>query len=193
MKNKLITFIFGTLLSSCLWNMTACQKDTVTPPVVTPTPIPAPIPVPTPTTKTTDVQLYELAKGTDGFTWYKKVNTLLPKSSGTGHTEALLRTRYNAAAATKLDDKGKIVAGAAFPEGSLIVKELYANATTQTKYAILYKKADSPDADAKGWVWGYLNTDGSVVLSASAKGGACISCHSQANSIAYMLMNKYFP
>ena len=83
--------------------------------------------------------------------------------------------------------------GATFPEGSLIVKELYDNSTTLGRYAILYKKSGSSDADAKGWVWGYINADGGVAEAASKKGSSCISCHSQADNIDYMLMNKYFP
>ena len=39
----------------------------------------------------------------------------------------------------------------------------------------------------------YLEEDGKVILPASDKGSSCISCHSQAGNIDYMLMNKYFP
>lgn len=147
----------------------------------------------TPTTQTTDATLYELAKATAGFTWYKKSDGLLKKSAGSGHTQPLLRTRYNAAAATKLDGSGKVVAGASFPDGALIVKELVDSANALSLYAILYKKTGDANADAKGWVWGYINPDGSVRISATQKGSACISCHSQTGSIDYMLMNKFFP
>ena len=141
----------------------------------------------------TDQELYDLAKATSGFTWYKNSSSLLDKSSGSGHSQPFLRTRYNAVAATKLESNGKIIIGSIFPEGSLIVKELYDNSTTLGRYAILYKKSASADADANGWVWGYINADGSVAVAASQKGGSCISCHSQADNIDYMLMNKYFP
>ena len=73
------------------------------------------------------------------------------------------------------------------------VKELNDNSTTLGRYAILYKKSGSADADAKGWVWGYINADGGVAETASKKGSSCTSCHSQADNIDYMLMNKYFP
>ncbi|HSA42994.1 MAG TPA: cytochrome P460 family protein [Bacteroidales bacterium] len=141
----------------------------------------------------TDKELYEMAKATSGFTWFKHSSSLLNTSSGSGHPQAFLRTRYNAVAATMLDSSGKIMTGATFPEGSLIVKELFDNATTLGRYAMLYKNPGSSDADAKGWVWGYINADGSVAEPASNKGSACISCHSQAGNIDYMLMNKYFP
>jgi hypothetical protein len=141
----------------------------------------------------TDKELYDMAKETGGYTWFKNSSLLLNKSSGTGHPQTFIRTRYNAVAATKLDSSGKITTGALFPEGSLIVKELFDNATTLGRYAILYKKTGSVDADAKGWVWGYIDADGTVAEKASKKGSSCISCHSQPNNIDYMLMNKYFP
>jgi hypothetical protein len=143
-------------------------------------------------TKTTDQDLYDLAKATTGFVWYKKSTTLLNKSSGSAHPYPFLRTRYNDIAAKKLDANGKIIPGGSFAEGSMIVKELYENSTTIARYAILYKKAASTDADAKGWIWGYINADGKVAEPASRKGSSCISCHSQADNIDYMLMNKYF-
>lgn len=71
-----------------------------------------------------DLQLYEMAQETAGFTWYKNSDALLPKSSGSGHNYPLLRTRYNATAATQLDVDGKVSANASFPEESLVVKEL---------------------------------------------------------------------
>ncbi len=141
----------------------------------------------------TDKELYEMSKVTDGFIWFKNSGSLLNKSAGSGHPQPFLRTRYNAVAATKLDSNAKIMNGATFPEGSLIVKELYENSTSLVRYAILYKNSGSADADARGWVWGYINADGGVATAASKKGSSCISCHSQADNIDYMLMNKYFP
>ncbi|MCB0429180.1 MAG: cytochrome P460 family protein [Flavobacteriales bacterium] len=147
----------------------------------------------TDTAADTDKELYEMAKVTSGFTWFKNSSTVLSRSAGSGHQQLFLKTRYNMIAATKLDSTGKIMSGATFPEGSLIVKELFGDSTTLERYAILYKNASSADADDKGWVWGYINADGSVAESATKKGISCISCHSQTDNIDYMLMNKYFP
>jgi len=143
--------------------------------------------------ESTDKMLYDMSKSTNGFTWYKNSNALLETSSGSAHPGSFLKTRYNTVAATKLDGTGKIMEGVSFPEGSLIVKELYENSTKLIRYAILYKKSNSPDADEKGWVWGYINADGGIALAASAKGSGCKGCHSQSGNIDYMLMNKYFP
>ncbi len=172
MRNKCKTIFILSAFFVCIWTINSCKKEEEA--------------------TGTEKELYDMAKTTSGFVWFKNSSSLLGKSSGSGHPQPFLRTRYNAIAASQLDSAGKILSGAAFPEGSLIVKELHDNATTLGRYAILYKKAGSSDADAKGWVWGYINSDGSVAEASSNKGSACISCHSQADNIDYMLMNKYF-
>lgn len=141
----------------------------------------------------TDKELLDLAQATAGFTWYKNANTLLAKSNASGHSEPFLKTRFNATASTKLDAGGRPIDGTSFPDGSLVVKELYKNENTLNRYAILYKKTGHPDADEKGWVWGYINADGTVAAAAAQKGSGCKSCHSQGGNIDYILMKKYFP
>ncbi|MBK8563604.1 MAG: hypothetical protein IPN76_09715 [Saprospiraceae bacterium] len=140
----------------------------------------------------TDKMLFEMAKSTSGFTWFENSDANLPKSSGTGHSEPLLRTRYNSPAATMLDGDGRIKDGITFPDGSLIVKELLNSNGSIGRYAILYKQSDHPDADADGWVWGYIAGDGSVTEPAVNKGAGCRGCHGQAGHIDFNLMNKFF-
>ena len=137
--------------------------------------------------------LYEKAKITSNFTWYKNVDSLFKKSSGSGHGQAYFKTRFNAIAASKLTNEGKIQNNASFPEGSLIVKELYADEKSLDLYAILFKDSKNVDADAKGWLWGYIRPGGNVAVSASKKGSSCINCHSQSENIDYVLMNKFYP
>jgi hypothetical protein len=141
----------------------------------------------------TEEELLTMAKKTTGFVWFKNSDALLPKSSLSGHSEPYLRTRYNAIAATMLDGTGKVQNSIIFPDGSLIVKELYSNQTTLSKYAILFKKSGHKDADSNGWVWSILNADGSIVEPAANKGNACISCHSHEGNVNYTLMNVGFP
>lgn len=140
----------------------------------------------------TDQKLYQMALKTEGFVWYKNSSNYLDKSSGTGHSQPFLRTRYNAIAATMLNPNGTIQSGIQFPEGSVIVKELYDSNKKLERYAILYKNASNITADANGWVWGYINANATTAVSADLKGSSCISCHTQENNIDYMLMNKYF-
>lgn len=147
----------------------------------------------TDTPTTTDEELYEMALETSGFTWYKNSPALLQSSNLSGHPEAELRTRYNDAAAQMLDGNKKVMENITFPENSLIVKELYSSSTEISTYAVLYKKPGHEDADADGWVWGYLNSDGSVKSSSSNKGSGCRGCHSQNGSIDFTLMNEAFP
>jgi hypothetical protein len=140
-----------------------------------------------------DKELYDLAKSTSGFVWYKNSGALLDKSSGSGHPQPKLRTRYNSIAASQLGPDGKILPNTIFPNGSLIVKELTKSSGEIDRYAILYKQPDNEYADNNGWVWGYINSNGNVAESAENLGSACISCHSQSDNIDYMLMNKFFP
>jgi hypothetical protein len=140
-----------------------------------------------------DRQLFDMSEDTSGFVWYKHSDVLLAKSAGSGHTPPYMRTRYNGTAAAMLDSAGKVKPGSLFPTGSLIVKELIGSGSTLERYAVLYKQPGSDNADARGWVWGYINADGTVAIAAEDKGAACISCHSQADNIDYMLMNKFFP
>lgn len=173
-RNKIL--LFSTLLFAALALLNACKKDDDT----------------SSSAAITDEELYDLAKSTSGFVWYKNSDDFLDKSTGTGHTPPLLRTRYNAKAATALDSNGKVKAGTTFPDGSLIVKELNDNPTTLAIYAVMYKSADDPNADANGWVWAYLNANGSVLASSTGKGNGCNGCHGQADHIDFTLMNKFF-
>jgi hypothetical protein len=177
MKNTLskavLIFVCACLLEAC-----TKEKETITP-ITT-------------DTKTSDQLLFEKAKSVVDFTWFENADSLYKKSSGSGHGQPLFKTRFNAIAATKLTSDGRILPDANFPEGSLIVKELYKDSQTLDLYAILYKDSKNVDADAKGWVWGYIRPDGNVAVSATKKGASCISCHSQTGSIDYVLMNKFY-
>lgn len=139
-----------------------------------------------------DREMYDMATNTAGHIWYKDSDALLSKSSGSGHNSSFLRTRYNSIAATMLDANGKVKDGAVFPDGSLIVKELINN-TTPVRYAILLKRSGHEAADSKGWIWSYLNADGTIAEPAANKGNICTGCHNQDGNIDYMLMNKFFP
>ncbi len=140
-----------------------------------------------------ETEIFNKAKSTDGFVWFKYSNISLQKSSGSGHEQPLLKTRYNEVAASQLDSLGRIKTGAAFPEESMVVKELLDGIGNIQVYAVLYKKSKHPSADSKGWVWGYYNKDGTVRISSSLKGKDCSGCHSQTGHEDYMLMNKYYP
>jgi len=140
-----------------------------------------------------DAAMYQEAIENDGFTWYKLTDVLLDKSVGSGHPQPYLRTRFNGIAASQLDGNGKVLDNIPFPEGSLIVKELYDNPQALFRYAMLLKASNNEFADNNGWVWGYINEDGNVAIPAEEKGAQCINCHSQQGNIDGTLMNKFFP
>lgn len=145
------------------------------------------------TAKGIDAELYEMAMISEDFVWYKFSDELLDKSIASGHNAPYLRTRYNFIAASYLDSVGKVNADAIFPNGALIVKELRQDENTLERYAILYKQNNHEYADEHGWIWGYVNEDKTVRISAAEKGSDCINCHLQDGNIDYTLMNKYFP
>ena len=146
-----------------------------------------------PASSALDSELLELARASDGHVWYRFSDSLLPRSPLTGHGEAFLRTRYDPTAAALLDSTGKVLPDTTFPEGALIVKELWEDQSTLGTFAVLLKRPSDPAADANGWVWGYIRANGEVRNSALDKGSACRGCHGQAGSIDASLMNLSFP
>ena len=112
MRSELKKMFILTIILAGTWTINSCKKDKED------------------SISGTDKELYDMAKGTTGFTWFKNSDSLLNKSSGSGHPQPFLRTRYNTVASSQLDSTGRIMTGALFPEGSLIVKELHDNSTT---------------------------------------------------------------
>ncbi|MFT4754382.1 MAG: hypothetical protein ACI85Q_001940 [Salibacteraceae bacterium] len=167
------TFGIITLLAFSLFAIPSCKNDPITTDI--------------------DWELYEMAQKTAGFTWYKNSSAVWSKSVGSGHSNPKLRTRYNSIASQFLDSTGKVIENSNFSDGSLIVKELMDTDENLNRYAILYKDSGNESADANGWVWGYINADGTVAESATKKGVSCTGCHSQAGNIDSGLMNKEFP
>ncbi|MEZ5173517.1 MAG: cytochrome P460 family protein [Bacteroidia bacterium] len=138
-------------------------------------------------------EMFEAGRKSEGFTWYKFSSQILPSSDFSGHSDPEQRTRYNSTAASMLDADGKVMEGISFPEGSLIVKELYKNNGNLNTYAMMYKKPTAAEADEAGWVWGYFDKKGDVRAPASEKGAQCRSCHNQNGSIDFSLMNLAHP
>tara|TARA_R110002050_G_scaffold200591_1_gene335483 strand:+ start:24898 stop:25416 length:519 start_codon:yes stop_codon:yes gene_type:complete len=172
MKHSFTPF-FLLIVSLCFLTLASCKHETIT--------------------NDLNWDLYEFAKKTDGYRWFNNSNAPLPRSSGSGHSAPLVRTRFNEIATTQLDSNGRVVSGITFPEGSVIVKELLNADESLERYAILYKQTNNEFSDANGWVWGYLFPDGSVSETALNKGNSCVGCHAQSGNIDGILMNKYYP
>lgn len=86
------------------------------------------------------------------------------------------KLKYNSVAATVLDSNGELPTGGTFPNGSILVKEVYSSGAINL-YAVMKKDTESKFA-ANGWIWIEYSTDGKTVFSAKKKGDGCISCHS---------------
>jgi hypothetical protein len=140
--------------------------------------------------KNLDEELYNETKSAGGFIYYKGDNTVLQSSTASPHL-GYFRVRYNASAYSALTDTGKLPVGGSFPEGSIVVKELYTTLTGELKMLAVMKKSSKPQA-GEGWLWSEYNADGSVVVPASEKGKSCISCHST-NARDYNRLFDLFP
>lgn len=121
---------------------------------------------------TEDSKLYEAVKD-NNFVYYKGNNAILNAKGGSPHGD--FKLRFNATAAAALGADGKLPAGASFPEGSIVLKEIWEN-NQLTLLVPMQKAASNPDA-GEGWIWGEYKPNGAVVYEVSKKGSGCIGCH----------------
>ena len=73
---------------------------------------------------------------------------------------AVLKLRFNSIAQGALDENGKLPKNKQFPEGSIIVKEIFSGADIR-QLAVMQKKQGDPNL-AQGWVWVEYNPSGAV-------------------------------
>ncbi len=123
-----------------------------------------------------DKELYDTAVATTGFTYFKNDPTIRPSSNPSAHND-YMRVRFNSIAQAALDSTGELPSGSSFPNGSLIVKELYDSPTGSIKlYAVMKKDSSNSQAGAN-WLWAEYNPDETVAFSVSKKGDGCTGCH----------------
>jgi len=147
---------------------------------------------PTQTAQTvTDSQLLLLAKNITGKTFYKLSTDTLSKGGNSAHPGPKLRTWYNTKAAAQLTAQGIVKSSPAFADSSLIVKEIYNADGTLSLYAILFKMSSATNKGPGDWVWAELESNGTPIISATAKGAGCASCH--ASAFDYTRMNDVHP
>lgn len=126
-----------------------------------------------------DSALFRLVTSTQPFAAYTRFPNLDAGADGiltaTSAHQPLIRVSMNATAAGALQN-GKLPAGATFPDGSIIFKEVLTGGSANL-YAIMYKDRANPRA-GNGWLWAEHRPDGGVVFSMTNQGIGCTSCHS---------------
>ncbi len=110
-----------------------------------------------------------------GFTNYSS-DTL----SAEGPHTPFIFVKFNAIASAALNSNHEIETGGTFPQGSIIVKEIFnSKGGLLTKRYVIYKKSDDSNA-AANWVWAAYTSSNAVEHSVSLKGIGCFECHSLA-------------
>jgi hypothetical protein len=175
------TLAVSSLLFIFILGFNACKKDDpLTEPVGN---IPGPPGSPTAGITNLDSFLVAQSHLLQNFTWYKNDPVIRESSNASAHNK-YFRVRFNAIANAALSAQGKLPAGGAFPQGSLVVKELYDTPTGPVKLLAILLKDSANSYAVNGWLWAELKPDGGNYISATAKGAQCVSCHS-ANSRDY--------
>ena len=163
----------------------ACQSS---PTVVSPTPAPNPAqpgepapPAPTPSPRiTSDSALFAFVTQSQPFAAYAPFPALNAAPDGTlvasSAHQPLIRVSLNATAAGALQN-GRLPAGTAFPDGSVIFKEVLTSGRQVNLFAVMYKDRTNTNA-GNGWVWAELRPNGGIEYSMANRGSACTGCHS---------------
>lgn len=106
--------------------------------------------------------------------FYKGIDSTYTAAGGSPHGP--FKLKFNTTASAALTDNGRLPAGSSFPQGSLIVKELYSG-NLLTTYVVMKKDKESKFRSEGDWIWGEYKADGSLIYSAGNKGMSCIPCH----------------
>lgn len=123
----------------------------------------------------TDSELFNLAR-TGTFSFYKNNLDTLPFTPNGGGHGGFIRVKFNPIANAALTDNGKLPLNSTFPNGSLVVKEIYNNrGDTLAFLAVMLKETTATNA-AEGWVWGEYYADGRVLWTVN-RGADCVPCH----------------
>ncbi len=152
MNRNLITFFFIAMVVLIIGD--SCKKESVP----------------------EDTDLYAEIMNTAGFEYYKN-NSALQLSSKQSDHNAYFRIRFNSIAKVVLTDNGKLPNGGSFPDGSVIVTELFDASPGNVQIYAVMKKSKSANA-VNGWLWAEFQPDKTTAYSVSKKGADCTSCHS---------------
>lgn len=116
--------------------------------------------------------LYEEAANASGHSYFKNASLL---SAAAPSPHGSFKLRFNATAQSALDSSGKLPVGKAFPDNSLIVKEVYNG--NNLELLVVMKKQSNHELAAGNWLWAEFKAGGEVDYSISKKGSDCTGCH----------------
>lgn len=140
-----------------------------------------------------DTELFNKGLSTNGYTYYKNNTGYLNSSAESGHKSSpFFKVRFNDIAQAALNDSGRLPAGGSFPDGSVVVKELYNAQNGELSVLAVMEKSASNSLAGNGWLWGEYYADGSLGFSVSKKGSSCTGCHST-NDRDYIRLFEIYP
>jgi hypothetical protein len=124
-----------------------------------------------------DATLYSLSQSVTSFSYYRDNHDTLNTAPQSPHF-SFVRIRFNPKARSAMNDSISGLKESAFPDESMIVKEMYSSKGGPLQgYVVMYKMRNASNSSS-GWVWNEMKADGTPLYSAALKGGQCTNCHS---------------
>ncbi|PBQ33882.1 hypothetical protein CNR22_19530 [Sphingobacteriaceae bacterium] len=119
----------------------------------------------------TDYALLDSCKQNRHYYYKDDATTLL---SGAHGPHGTFKLRFNTIAYRALTDKGTLPVGNVFPDGSLIIKDIYSGGALNL-YALMYKRSGT-------WLWAEIEPGGNIHHSINSAESICTGCHSQSGN-----------
>lgn len=120
--------------------------------------------------KGNDKEIYQIVQNKLDFK-YIRLGDFIPTNAASGHTQPFYRTRLNSIAWSVWNGQTPLSANTKFPEGSVIIKDLYEVTSGNPElYAVMEKKDGV-------WRWAEFNRKGKVVVSSEKGIDKCQGCH----------------
>jgi hypothetical protein len=132
-----------------------------------------------------DNTLFEMSGTVSGFQYFKRTTDTLVSDGSSPHG-SFVRIRFNETAANAMNSDLSALNSDRFPDGSLVVKEIYdAPGASLKVYAVMFKSSIDLNSGG-GWIWAEYGSGGDVIYSAASKGNACTACHSAPGHVDFV-------
>src|SRR5690606_26694709 len=106
--------------------------------------------------------------------------------------QPFFRVRFNAIAKNAFNANGVLPDGENFPDGSMVVKELYNTKNGNLALIAIMKKDGKHKNQGEGWLWVEYDPDGNEVYALNRNGSGCVGCH-KTNSNDFVRLFKLYP